>query len=555
MNKIAFADKDRHFKAIEAVARSNNGVLEQIVNKLVSLVEGKKRDIKFEAYAKNAIAEARKWYDDHNKFEDKVVAMGNMIDCIKRIAINLALLKNIKNVQKRGEHTINLHPLQYRVSPSRFRPAYLRTLGLGIGLGGAIGGYAGYKLGQHKGKKLRKLADEIKQQKQHHIPIYAAPAVAAAGISGGIGLGMLGRKRVVSSFIAGKDHQRYVDAVNTKFTTSHKVKQMSNDQILSQIPKGKNVKIYRSINDLTPSKGFVYNVKRGVLQGGLSGGAGTIRTSKNSHIIYAPPNAKKEVVQHEIGHIKNPNTRLAINNFLPQSGKSRFKEEIDAWKLGLSRKERIAARKNLIRPALYTHKIGIRYKSKLLPYRIAGGGLMTAGIGAGVYLMHRRHQQKSLHKAFDTIVITDMYKSGFFCPYCSATLVLKNPMDDAIYCKCGKNFNIITKYILHPKNKHMGMDIDDSDMGKAEIPLKLLNRIRGKASRIWHWRRNKLEEQKQEEPVSKLAWGSIIGVADDIVPMVGRKLMNRKPKQQKQPKDYNAQEFEGVSNHRRRKSR
>jgi len=139
-----------------------------------------------------------------------------------------------------------------------------------------------------------------------------------------------------------------------------------------------------------------------------------------------------------------------------------------------------------------------------------GVGAMLGGYAG--YKLGQRKGKKKFKKSLDTIVLTDiMNKSGFFCPYCSATLVLKNPMDDAVRCKCGKNFTVIMKHVFHPKDKHMGMSFDPFDefekigllpTGLPIENIKLIGRVRSKLKRLWDWRHKKTEA-KAEEPVAK----------------------------------------------------
>ena len=164
------------------------------------------------------------------------------------------------------------------------------------------------------------------------------------------------------------------------------------------------------------------------------------------------------------------------------------------------------------------------------------------GVGAmlGGYAGYKLGRgKKKLKKFADTIVLTDiMNKSGFFCPYCSATLVMKNPMDDAVRCKCGRNFTVIMKHVFHPKDKHMGKSFDPFDefekLGLPILPienLKLVNRMRGRIKRLWNWR-----HKKAEEPVAKgFPIAPIAAIADDVALLGYYGLKNRKnKKKQKQ---------------------
>lgn len=462
MKKIAFAEPNRAKNAIAVTARSIVRVLQEISSRLSKMVRSKKRDKKFESYAEEKITEAKKWYDQHKKYEDEIEDIMWVLSYVQAIGMYLKSLDKIDKVQKRSEIIRRLHPLQYKVTPSKFRPAYLRTLGLGIGLGGAIGGYAGYKLGRRGGKKVKKI---------------------------------MGGKQDNSW----KEKKQKIVNDKKKFVVIQHRHNYGN-QGANEVEVNAMIKEWGKLHDMLHKQVFIYFEE--ISEAFESNNKISLQTYNNLERKYDLAKSNSERLMPAIESLKDK-----MRSALPKNQSN---------VVGLMAKLNEAF-----------DDIGIELFE--LEQDLDEKGKVNNG------MIEELKKRVVMHKS-DTIVLTDIHKSGFFCPYCSATLVMKNPMDDAIHCKCGKNFNIIYKYMMHPKDKHMGKDFDPFDeFEKIGLPIeniKMINNVRSKLKRLWNWRHKK-EEEKVGEPVAKgIPFGPIASVADDAVLYGYYGYKNRKKRKQ-----------------------
>ena len=198
-------------------------------------------------------------------------------------------------------------------------------------------------------------------------------------------------------------------AMKTYFTTQNKAKglmdtktSVSNEQILEMLKGNKsNVFIIRGANDVGkiktghPLKDFFVRevLKTYSLRLGSAKGAGVIKLFGNSYIL-APGSASKTIFQHEVGHLLDKNLKLRVFPKWqgPSGRKEIFNSEIRAWKLGLTREERIAARP-LIRHALSSYKKNLRGLHpgiKRLP------ALSTIPV---MYLLYKKIKEKAIKDA------------------------------------------------------------------------------------------------------------------------------------------------------------